>query len=112
MKYAQLITEITNRIAKMSDHEKATIGTPEHQAMWFTAYHEAVGLCEQNRAKDWAHMLMDGVPKMSQREVENWLESMEDDDTYCTEESEKSDYFLIQMLDSFYGDRQPRYKQN
>jgi hypothetical protein len=47
-------------------------------ALWFVAYHEAVEDHGSNTVKDWAHVILNGLPGVTPEYVDDWFEQMID----------------------------------
>lgn len=71
--------------------------TPEAALRWFCAYREAVQMMDCNTAKEWAHILIDGIGPMNpEAELETFFDCLDDENElwdgwkeYLTEELEK-----------------------
>ncbi len=80
----QLLAEITKR--------NNTDETPQEQMLWFIAYQEALAVSESFTGKDIAWLFLKGIPKMSNKGIDAWLEEYGGDDAD-----------LLKTLDNFYG---------
>lgn len=49
-------------------------------ALWFVAYREAEDDHGSNTVKDWAHVILNGLPGVTPEYVSDWLESCDQDD--------------------------------
>ncbi len=77
------VQELLNRVAgKLALANPDSEATPLEAACWFIAVQEARDVLESFRAKDLAHVILDGLalggPYRTEADLQVWIESVED----------------------------------
>lgn len=103
------MTEFTweNLVALFPEGHTHNNGSVKNDLLWWAAYDQALEMCSNNTAKDWAHVLLDGYPSMevedvvqyANSKVENWLDENEGDEN-CDEDEAKRQ--ILNEIREFY----------
>jgi len=91
------IEEMLNWIRESVDLEAIGQESAETALFWFVAVHEVCNTHEGNTVKDWAHLLLDGHPKIDLGFCKGWLEYHLE---LCEDEDEEPD--IEGMLSEFF----------